>query len=369
VGAGAVSGLLDILIVGSVFHDMSKDDSAPAAILWVLGSILLNAVVAGAGGAIGSFVPGKRRESIRWTQVFAIVLAAATLPLITAGGLVTAFHAGLAVPDWPRSYGYNMFLFPLSKMQSAQGNFYEHAHRLMGSLVGFTALVLAIYFTLAERRRWVKGFAWTIGFCILVQAILGGFRVTEKSVPLAIAHGIFAQLVFASMAALAAVAGNTFLLRPPETRHTASIDRFWTSTLLGALVVQLFLGALVRHEDSQVLLHITMAGAVTLLVLTCGFRAWGLYGDLPVLKRSGLLLMLLVLVQLTLGVLALIFRSGPKGTPTVGGAMLTTAHQANGALLLATAAVLWVCTRRLLIQSPQEAPGADAAENVLPAAL
>jgi heme A synthase len=111
-----------------------------------------------------------------------------------------------------------------------------------------------------------------------------------------------------------------------------------------------------------------MAGAVTLLVLTCGFRAWGLYGDLPVLKRSGLVLMLLVLVQLTLGVLALIFRSGPKGTPTAEGAMLTTAHQANGALLLATAAVLWVCTRRLLVHSPLEAPGADAAENVLPAA-
>ena len=62
--------------------------------------------------------------------------------LISSGGLVTGFRAGMAVPDWPNTFGHNMFLFPFTKMTG--GVFYEHAHRLLGSLVGLTALVLAI---------------------------------------------------------------------------------------------------------------------------------------------------------------------------------------------------------------------------------
>jgi len=156
--AGAVSGLLDILIVGSILHDKASGDTgagsvAPAAALWIAGSIVLNALVAGAGGMFGILFPSPRRVEIRWTHVIALVLVVATLPLITAGGLVTAFRAGLAVPDWPQSYGYNMFLFPLSKMQSAQGNFYEHAHRLMGSLVGLTSLTLAMCLAVGAPSR------------------------------------------------------------------------------------------------------------------------------------------------------------------------------------------------------------------------
>src|SRR5207253_2280064 len=109
--AGAVSGVLDLLVLGAVISDMMKERSvAPVAALWIAGSIGLNAAVAGIGGLIGSRVACRKHE-IRWAAVFAVVLCVATLPLITAGGLVTAFHVGLAVPDWPRSYGYNMFLF------------------------------------------------------------------------------------------------------------------------------------------------------------------------------------------------------------------------------------------------------------------
>ncbi len=356
VWAGGVSGLLDLLILGSVMKDMMANrEIAPAAVLWIGGSIGLNAVVAGIGGLVGGIFASPRREVIRWPAVFALVLAAATLPLITAGGLVTAFHAGLAVPDWPESYGYNMFLFPLSKMQSAEGNFYEHSHRLMGSLVGLTSLTLAIYVSVVERRRWVKGLAWGIFFAVCVQGILGGTRVTEKSVTLAMAHGVFAQLVFASMAGLAAVSGRTFLEGPRGRgggsgvgRAGASTDRAFANLFLGAMVIQLMLGALVRHKDALVLLHITMAVVVTMLAVTCGFRAWGLHGDVRALRNTGLAVIGVVLLQLLLGVLALLWRSGPANEPTAAGAFLTTAHQANGALLLSLAAVLFVWNWRLL---------------------
>ncbi len=150
--AGAISGVLNILILGSLISDATHTEtsggvSAASILLMLAGSVVFNTVVAGAGGFIGAALPSGRRAEIAWPQVFATVLAVATLPLILAGGLVTALKAGMAVPDWPTSFGSNMFLFPLSQMQAnpKDGIFYEHAHRLMGSLVGFTALTLAIY--------------------------------------------------------------------------------------------------------------------------------------------------------------------------------------------------------------------------------
>src|SRR5437762_1247464 len=76
----------------------------------------------------------------------AIVLAVATFPLIFLGGLVTSHNAGMSVPDWPNSWGYNMFLLPPSIWlgQHAGGVFYEHSHRLVGLVNGFLAIVLAL---------------------------------------------------------------------------------------------------------------------------------------------------------------------------------------------------------------------------------
>jgi cytochrome c oxidase assembly protein subunit 15 len=277
-----------------------------------------------------------------------MILFCLTLMLIGAGGLVTAFHAGLAVPDWPRSYGYNMFLFPLSLMQEESGRFYEHSHRLLASLVGLTALAMAIHTSIAERRGWVKVLAWGIGFGVLAQAILGGMRVTEISVTLAIAHGVFAQMVFASMAVLAASTSRMFYTLPVTETPAASSDRALTVALLGCLIVQLILGATLRHEGSGVMLHISMATIVSVMVLACGFRAWGLHGHLRPLYRTSVAMMAIVGVQLTLGVLALVFWTGNAKDAPTHSAIITTLHQMNGALLLATGAVLAAWTWRLL---------------------
>ncbi len=284
--AGCISGVLDVLILGSLLHDETgRKGIVPAAAIWFGGSVLINGVAAGLGGAIGMMVPSKQRQEIRWTAVFAAVLAAATLPLITAGGLVTAFHAGLAVPDWPQSYGYNMFLFPLSRMQAVQGNFLEHAHRLMGALVGLTVTTVAVYFTvafwrgwrgLAQKANWRTWMAWGLFVAVCVQGVLGGTRVTEKSETLAIAHGVFAQIVFAGMALLAGVSTRDFerigQLAGGETREQRT-DRWLTAGLLAAMLVQLTLGAIVRHLNALVIIHVSMAAVVTILALAAGFRA------------------------------------------------------------------------------------------------
>ena len=74
---------------------------------------------------------------------FAMTTAAATFALVWAGGLVTSHGAGLAVPDWPNTYGYNLFFFPVSKWLG--GIFFEHTHRLIASGVGLLTTILALW--------------------------------------------------------------------------------------------------------------------------------------------------------------------------------------------------------------------------------
>ena len=90
----------------------------------------------------------------RWMHRFAVLTAVATFCLIWVGGLVTSHGVGMSVPDWPTTYGYNMFLFPFSKWVG--GIFYEHSHRLIASGVGLLTVVLAIWLWVKEPRRWVR---------------------------------------------------------------------------------------------------------------------------------------------------------------------------------------------------------------------
>jgi cytochrome c oxidase assembly protein subunit 15 len=348
--AGILSGALDILIVGSVFYDLAGPEGlGRTALLLTGGSILLNGLVAALGGVFGMLLPSRRRGQICWGAVFALVLAAATLPLITAGGLVVAYGAGMSVPDWPLSFGNDMFLYRLSQMQAQPGTFYEHTHRLMGTLVGLTSLTLAIYMSIASRRTRLAAIAWVIFVAVCIQGVLGGLRVTENSILLATIHGIFAQIVFASMACLAVAATGAFVAVPP--RMPGSMDRLASATLVVALLVQLAFGALVRQRfDSLVLIHITFAGVLAILALVCGFRAYfrgTALGGEPLIS-VGIFILSAVACQLLLGAIALMLRPATATSPkTTVSALWTTAHQANGAILLALAAVLWLWNWRL----------------------
>src|SRR5947208_5642794 len=102
----------------------------------------------------------------------------ATLLFICSGGMVTSKNVGLAVPDWPTTFGYNMFLFPISKWVG--GILFEHTHRLMGSLVGFLTSLLAVWLWVCEDRRWVRNLGAIAVVGVILQGILGGLRVTMK---------------------------------------------------------------------------------------------------------------------------------------------------------------------------------------------
>src|ERR687888_1557018 len=107
-----------------------------------------------------------------WPHRLAVVLACATFPLLFIGGLVTSNSAGLAVPDWPTTFGYNMFLYPWSKMI---GNiFYEHSHRLIAAAVGLLTIALALVFWLGERRQWLRWLGGVALLLVILQGIIGG---------------------------------------------------------------------------------------------------------------------------------------------------------------------------------------------------
>src|SRR4030088_3024828 len=102
---------------------------------------------------------------------YAVATAASVLLLICSGGLVTSHEAGMAVPDWPNSFGYSMFLFPVSRWVG--GVFFEHTHRLIASGVGFLTLVLCGLVLVVEHRRWVKWLAAIAVFSVIIQGVLG----------------------------------------------------------------------------------------------------------------------------------------------------------------------------------------------------
>src|SRR3954468_24346697 len=108
-------------------------------------------------------------------HLIALLPPCATFPLIFMGGRVTSHGAGMSVPDWPNSYGYNMFLFPPRFWVG--GIFYEHTHRLMGTIVVFLSILLAAYAWKVEKRQWVHNLALAVLAAVILQGVLGALRV------------------------------------------------------------------------------------------------------------------------------------------------------------------------------------------------
>jgi cytochrome c oxidase assembly protein subunit 15 len=181
---------------------------------------------------------------------FALITAAVTLCLICVGGLVTSHGAGMSVPDWPTSYGYNMFLFPISKWVG--GVFYEHTHRLLASGVGFLTIILMVWLWCKEERRWLRWLGVVAFVAVVGQGILGGLRVTLYKQELGIFHAALAQLFLLCVSAIALFLSPLWKRlnqRGPVVRfHSLYRPFILASTLL--IFLQLVLGATMRHQHA-----------------------------------------------------------------------------------------------------------------------
>src|SRR6266536_996405 len=219
-----------------------------------------------------------------WPHRLAILLAGATFPLLFIGGLVTSKGAGLAVPDWPTTFRYNMCLYPGCMIV---GNiFYEHSHRLVASAVGLLTIALAMAFWLEERRHWLRRLGVAALLLVILQGVIGGLRVVLLESTLAIVHAAFAQAFFALTVSLAIFTSAEWNRQPKDK---LSIDggrlRRLCAITTGLIYLQAIFGAVLRHTGERVDAHLFVALLVTLHVIFILIRVMKFHRDLPTLTR------------------------------------------------------------------------------------
>jgi len=286
---------------------------------------------------------------------FATLLAGCTVVLLLAGSLVTSTGSGLSVPDWPTSYGWNMFTFPPSKWVG--GILYEHGHRLIASTVGFLTIVLAAWLWLAERRRWVRFLGVAALGAVVLQGLLGGLTVLFF-LPAAIstAHAGLAEIFFCLTVAIALFTSPAWIAGygRPALEDDAVLRRVATFTT--ALVyAQILVGATMRHTGAGLAIpdfplmfghivpdHWTPAIAVhfahrvgallvTLSVFATAGHVWFHHRRRREFMGPATLLCALVALQVTLGALTVL--SGRA-------VWINSAHVVCGALVLTTSLVI-----------------------------
>lgn len=362
--AGAVAGLCNLLILFSLMGGKDGDRPPPdvlrAGLIWAPACVAICALLTALGTILRRVLPLPRSAASSSPAAVAAVTAVATMILLSVGGVVTGFEAGLAVPDWPNSYGYNMFLFPLARMTG--GIYFEHSHRLFGALVGLSTVALAVCVWRAEPRRWVRDLSLLAVAMVVVQGVLGGLRVTGKltlsqsqadlapQVSLAVIHGVFGQVFFATLLALWAMLSRTWRCAPPPRRAPAAgTDLVLSIVAPAVLLAQLVLGALLRHYQWGMEIHVGFAVAVLAVVGLLAIRTWSLYDGLPIIGQLGQTVLIVLLIQLALGGAALLAVLGESGVAQPGPlqVLITTAHQTTGALLLGLTVCLGLWLRRL----------------------
>lgn len=180
---------------------------------------------------------------------FAVLNVIATFLLIGLGGLVTSHEAGMSVPDWPTTYGYNMFFFPIKDWVG--GIFYEHSHRLLATAVGLLTTILAIWLWLKDSRPWLHWLGITAFLLVIVQGVIGGLRVRLNMDYLGIPHGAIAQTFLVLTAAIALFTSRWWL--KTETEKPKTVPRGLRSHVLYVAILiylQLIIGATMRHQHA-----------------------------------------------------------------------------------------------------------------------
>ncbi len=307
-----------------------------------------------------------------WPHRIAIALACVTFPLIWVGGLVTTYQAGMAVPDWPGTYGYNLFLYPWTTWLAGPFDlFIEHGHRLLGGTAGLLTIAFGIAVFRCEKRRWMRrmAIAAIVGVCL--QGALGGIRVLLDARTLAMLHGCLGPAFFAFTFALVAVTGSSWQAVKsacdPLAHKLQQLALFTTCLML----FQLVLGAQLRHTPidaglyfvvAMVCFHLLFAAALVLYSLLIAVAALQLQSARRQFVPPAMGLLALVLSQVSLGAATWVVKYGwPRWVgdyeftaayvvrrEAFVSSLIVTAHVAIGSLILAMALLLTLQSFRFL---------------------
>ncbi len=357
--ATMVAGIFDLLVLGAF---LAEDLSDATRSVTALGSFFAAMLGLGLLGAATVPAPAQARSPNFGMEMICAATFLATLVMIAIGGLVTSEEAGMAVPDWPGSFGENMFLLPLSRMTG--GIYYEHAHRLYGTLVGLATLSMTVYLVRWGAPKILRWGAYLASFQVIFQGVLGGLRVTgvksvtevdgqvtaweesALSLTLRVVHGVDGQ-IFLALTAVLWLLSSRYWNRPLEG-EVPRTDRIWTIWLTVGLLCQLVMGALSRHVSREWMMpHIVGAFVALGLVMVVGARCT-LPGMPPPRVRTGLALGIAASIQVTLGFYALAVTGAGVRTESSGvhETVVATLHQTLGAVLMSLAAILICWTFR-----------------------
>ncbi len=335
-----------------------------------------------------------RISSYNWSHLVACLLVAVTAVLLCFGALVTTYEAAMAVPDWPATYGHNMFLFPFAEWFWGPWDlFLEHGHRLLGAVVGLLSIALAAVVWRSGQGPAVKALAAAAVALVIVQGLLGGARVLLDDKTIAKVHACTGPLFFAVATAIAtltsrrgqgAVASPSPSLAPPPPRAIAA--GVGAGGLMIASYVQLVAGAQLRHLDSSIdpvtfrwLVAFHIAGAVVVAGLAMVLAV--VNGSVPgAIRRWSWLIAGLIVCQILLGFGAWVVSWGlpsgllpaswqlaePLRARSTVGALVVTGHVLLGMLILGASVVTWIVSgglraSRPLVETgrPVNAPGKE----------
>jgi len=296
---------------------------------------------------------------------FAKFVAGCTVLLVLAGSLVTSTDSGLSVPDWPTTYGWNMFTFPPSKWVG--GIFYEHGHRLIASTVGFLTIILAAWLWTSESRRWMKWLGVTALGAVIAQGVLGGLTVMFfLPAPISTAHAGLAEIFFCMTVAIALFTSPRWIAGYGGHVEDLSDLRTFATTTTVLIYCQILVGATMRHTDAglaipdfplmfghlwpthwdpKIAVHFThRVGAllVAISIVATAVTVWKRTA-LGELRRPAALLIALVIVQITLGAFTVLSRRDM---------WINSFHVVCGALVLTTSLVLTLRTWRAKFSGP-----------------
>ncbi len=313
-----------------------------------------------------------------------MLLVCATFPLIWVGGLVTTYDAGMAVPDWPSTFGYNLFAYPWQTWLFGPWDlFIEHGHRLLGAVVGCIAIAFVWSVWRNDRRFGMRAAAFGALGLVILQGVLGGARVLLDERQFAMIHGCVGPAFFAYCVALAVATSDKWKPVPPDATAlgTQRLHRVAVLTVVFAYL-QLVIGAQVRHVSvmaspgvfrSVVLFHLLMAAVVTFQVFLLLVVVKQQYGSVAPLQLPVTLLSALILIQVALGGATWVVKFGwPEvfaqysfaaphtiQAKSLIQAMIVTSHVATGSLILAMSVTVLARSLRLF-RMPTVALGSSA---------
>ncbi len=307
--------------------------------------------------------PNRRASAL---HIYAVLTAVATLALITAGGLVTSTGSGLAVPDWPLSYGK---VFP----PMVGGILYEHGHRMVATTVGLLTIILVMWLKKSEPRLWVRRLGLFALAAVITQGLLGGITVLFL-LPTAISvlHACVAQAFFCLLVTIAVVTSPAWLSAEPGGWRAHAGEGYvsprlvaLTTVTTATIYVQLILGALTRHTKAGLAIsdfplanghlippftsslvaiqfvHRMGALLVTALVVLTVVRALTESRAPRGVRRGSVLLLVLLVAQITFGALTVLTKLA---------VLPATAHVTVGAALLGTSLIMALMSRRSVLE-------------------